>query len=193
MTDIALECSCGKVKGVAHKISPTTGRRVICYCKDCQNFAREIGREGDVLNAHGGTDIFQITPSQVEITEGQDQLRYLKLSEKGIYRWYTDCCKTPAGNMVGPKLPFVGIAHNFISCGNDRDKILGPVRYSVMEQGAVKPEGTEIKTMPPAEKSAEKFPIGLMIKIFTRLFIDKVRGKNRPNAFFKPDGTPISE
>ncbi|WP_085899406.1 DUF6151 family protein [Kiloniella majae] len=192
MADIALECSCGKVKGVARNISPTTGRRVICYCGDCQNFAKKIGRADDVLNTHGGTDIFQITPSQVEITQGQDQLRYLKLSEKGIYRWYTNCCQTPAGNMVGPKLPFIGIVHNFMACGDDCEKVLGPVRYSVMEQGAIKPQDTT-KSMPSAEKSAGKFPIGLMIKIFARLFIDKIQGKNRPNAFFKSDGTPVSE
>ncbi|WP_120497438.1 DUF6151 family protein [Kiloniella sp. EL199] len=192
MADIALECSCGKVKGKAHNISPATGRRVICYCEDCQNFAKKIGRADDMLNAHGGTDIFQITPSQVEITKGMDQLRYLKLSEKGIYRWYTNCRQTPAGNMVGPQIPFIGIAHNFMACGNDRDKILGPVRYSIMEKGARKPDD-KTKTMPTAEKSANKFPFSLIIKIFVRLFIDKIRGKNRPNTFFKPDGTPISE
>ena len=198
MADIGLECTCGKVKGVARNISPSTARRVICYCEDCQNFARKLNRADDVLNAFGGTEIFQITPSQVEITQGQDQLRYLKLSEKGIYRWYTDCCKTPAGNMIGPKLPFLGIVHTFMGKDNACDKSLGPVRYSVMEQGAIKsPATSSLVTssteMPKAESSAPKFPISLMIKIFARLFLDSLGGKNKPNAYFKPDGTPISD
>ncbi|WP_052741678.1 DUF6151 family protein [Kiloniella litopenaei] len=197
MTDIPLKCTCGEVKGIARNISPHTARRVICYCQDCQDFARKLDRADDILNAFGGTDIIQITPSQVEITLGKDRLRYLKLSEKGIYRWYTDCCKTPAGNMIGPKFPFLGVVHNFIAqndAPNDiRGKILGPVRYSIMEKDIIKPLVTPPPEMPRAEHSADKFPLGLMIKIFTRLFLDTLSGKNKPNPYFKPDGTPISE
>ncbi len=193
MADIGLECTCGKVKGVARNISPCTARRVICYCEDCQNFARKLDRADDVLNAFGGTEIFQMTPSQVEITHGKNHLRYLKLSKKGIYRWYTDCCKTPAGNMIGPKFPFLGIAHHFISKDDCCHKNLGPLRYSIMEKGAIKPSTIPPQEMPKAERSSQKFPLSLMLKVFTRLFIDTLRGRNKPNAYFKADGTPISE
>ncbi len=76
---------------------------------------------------------------------------------------------------------------------NACDKSLGPVRYSIMEQGAIKPPTILSQEMPKAEKSAEKFPLSLMLKVFTRLFIDTLRGRNKPNAYFKEDGTPISE
>lgn len=57
--DLPLRCRCGHVRGVATKISPLAGFRFFCYCKDCQAFARFLDR-ADVLDATGGTDIFQM-------------------------------------------------------------------------------------------------------------------------------------
>src|SRR5262249_33170306 len=40
----------------------------------------------------------------------------LRLTAKGLYRWYASCCHTPLGNTVSPAIPFVGIvAHAFDS------------------------------------------------------------------------------
>jgi Family of unknown function (DUF6151) len=56
--DVVLGCRCGRERGVASHVSPSTGLRFVCYCNDCHAFARFLDRR-DVLNAAGGTDIFQ--------------------------------------------------------------------------------------------------------------------------------------
>ncbi len=40
MVDIPLRCLCGRMRGVARAVSPSAGFRFVCYCKDCQAFAR---------------------------------------------------------------------------------------------------------------------------------------------------------
>jgi hypothetical protein len=69
-------------------VSPSAGFRFVCYCTDCQAFARFLGRP-DVLDAAGGTDIFQMPPAHLKLPAGTDALRCLCLSAK-VLRWYTD-------------------------------------------------------------------------------------------------------
>src|SRR5262245_45837150 len=57
--DLPLRCRCGHVHGVASEVAPFNGFRLVCYCKDCQAFARFLDRP-EVLDAAGGTDIFQM-------------------------------------------------------------------------------------------------------------------------------------
>ena len=54
--DLPICCRCGHVRGIAREVSPSAGFRFVCYCKDCQAFARFLDRP-DVLDAAGGTDI----------------------------------------------------------------------------------------------------------------------------------------
>jgi hypothetical protein len=98
---------CGHVLGVANEIAPYTGLRFVCYCHDCQAFARFLKRP-DVLDAAGGPDIFQMPVGRLKLIEGKDVVRCLRLSGK-VYRWYTDCCQTPIGNTAGPHFPIVGL------------------------------------------------------------------------------------
>jgi len=77
------------VRGVASEVSPSSGFRFVCYCQDCQAFARFLERR-DLLDAAGGTDIFQMPPGRVKFTTGTDAVRCLRLSSK-VSRWYTDC------------------------------------------------------------------------------------------------------
>jgi len=65
------------VRGVARAVSPSAGFRFVCYCKDCQAFARFLERP-DILDAGGGTDIFQLPPGQVTFTAGLDALRCVR-------------------------------------------------------------------------------------------------------------------
>ncbi|MEO6598333.1 MAG: DUF6151 family protein, partial [Polyangiaceae bacterium] len=65
--DIPLRCDCGKLAGVALGVAPSSGCRVVCYCNDCQAFARFLARPG-ITDEWGGTDIFQIAPSRVRLT-----------------------------------------------------------------------------------------------------------------------------
>jgi hypothetical protein len=185
VVDVPLKCSCGSVRGVAKNISPDTGNHIVCYCSDCQAFARNLDNETDILDEFGGTDIFQITPAQVDITEGNNQLRCMRLTEKGLYRWYTACCKTPVGNMMSAGMPFIGMVHNFMDDDGVRDKNLGPVIFYALGKSAIK--------TPPEDKNDKGFPFRIMVRAISKMIMAKIRGQHKPNAFFDDDGKPVSE
>ena len=103
-----LRCRCGEVEGRVINASPQTVNRVVCYCDDCQAFLHYLGRT-DLLDAHGGTDIVQVAPASLSFHRGGERIAGVRLSPRGLYRWYADCCKTPVGNTLGPSIPFVGI------------------------------------------------------------------------------------
>ncbi len=185
MVDVHLKCRCGKVQGVAKEVSPHSGSRVVCYCDDCQAFARFLGREVDVLDEYGGTDIYQLTPAQVSITDGAEYLRSMRLRPKGLIRWYTGCCNTPIGNTVSAALPFVGMVHNFMDDKGARDKNLGAVRLYV--------HGKFAKGTPPVKKLYQGIPLSALPRIIFKMIFAKLRGKTRPNPFFDNEGHPVSE
>jgi hypothetical protein len=131
-SDVPLRCACGALRGSARALSPKAGTHIVCYCNDCQAFARFLGRR-DILDAAGGTAIFQMAPSRVHLTSGADALACMRLSEKGMHRFYCGECKTPVGNTLGPRVPFVGLILAFVDPElevRERDEILGkPVGY----------------------------------------------------------------
>ena len=139
--DLPLRCRCSHVHGIARMVAPSTGFRLVCYCKDCQAFARFLERP-DVLDAAGGTDIFQMPTGRVKLTAGTDAVRCLRFSSK-VFRWYTDCCRTPIGNTAaGPRFPVVGLIHSFMSHGangHSGDEVLGLPRCRIFERSAVGP------------------------------------------------------
>jgi hypothetical protein len=91
------------MRGVASDVSQSSGFRFVCYCRDCQAFARFLER-ADVLDPAGGTDIFQMPPARVKLVAGTDAMRCLRLSNK-VLRWYADCCRTPIANTATAALP----------------------------------------------------------------------------------------
>lgn len=184
MTTIALKCDCGTVRGTAKDITPDSGNRVVCCCDDCQAFAQFLGQEASVLDEFGGTEIYQTSQSQVSITQGRDQLKSLRLTPKGLLRWYAGCCNTPIGNTMNAKMPFIGIIHNFMDI-SDRNTTLGPVRAYVQTQHA--------KGTPDYPHHSAKFPLGITARIIRKILIWKIQGKNKPTEFFKDDGRPISK
>src|SRR5215469_12035592 len=113
MADIPLSCHCGRMRGIARAVSPSAGFRFVCYCKDCQAFARFLGR-ADILDAAGGTDIFQMAPARAKLMAGADAIKCISVSGK-VLRWYTDCCRSPIGNTAAdPRFPIVAIIHSFM-------------------------------------------------------------------------------
>jgi hypothetical protein len=163
---------------VASEVSPSTGFRFLCYCKDCQAFARFLDR-ADVLDAAGGTDIFQMPPGRVTLTAGTDALRCLCLGNRGVLRWYAACCRTPIANTANrPGFPVIGVIHSFmdrdfLADGRSRDEVLGPPLCRIHERSAVGP-----LTAPPPPTFA----------VFARRAAKMVgwwlRGLGRPTPFF---------
>jgi|CZKU01.1.fsa_nt_gi hypothetical protein len=197
MTQVHLRCRCGKLEGLATDVSPRTGNHLICYCDDCQAYAHFLeraggrgGRSGAILDAHGGTEIFQMTPSQFQLTAGDEHLSLVKLSQKGLMRWFAGCCRTPVANTVSSaRVPFVGVPRAFMESGADGnalDDALGPVigyanaRFATGEVGGL-----------PAGASS-KVPLGLIGRGLRLLAGAWLAGKNRPSPFFHPStGAPV--
>src|SRR5690606_13485820 len=106
--------------------------------------AHHLGR-ADLLDAHGGTDIVQVAPASLTFDRGTERIACVRLSPKGLHRWYATCCKTPVGNTLTPSIPFVGIVRQAFT--GDADAILGSPRgasqgkYAIGEapEGSVRP------------------------------------------------------
>ena len=134
-TDIPIRCACGSFEAVAAGVSPSAINFGYCYCDDCQLFQHFLGKADEVLDANGGTAIFQMSPANVRFTKGHEHLACLRLRPGGLVRWYTKCCNTPVGNTLGkPKLPFVGVIAECVDSSMSRDALdaaLGPVRFRV--------------------------------------------------------------
>jgi len=93
----SLACACGTWRG-ALAADSITGARGVCYCDDCQAYARFLGRD-DTMNAAGGTEVIQTWPAQLTVTAGANQLRLMRLTPKGLHRWYLACCRSASGGV----------------------------------------------------------------------------------------------
>ena len=179
-SDVSLRCSCGTVRGLARGVSRTNGNRIVCFCDDCQSFAHYLKRADEILDTHGGTDIFQMAPARVEITSGAEQLRCLRLTENGLHRWYVDCCKTPVGNTLATRqIPFVGLIHSFMDhqgVGRSRDEALGPVRARVMGRFARGDRSTL--------EAHDTRPLSLLPRLLSLWLSARLRGEHEPSPFF---------
>lgn len=185
--NVSLRCRCGQVRGVAREVSPGAGFRFICYCKDCQAFARRLERP-DTLDAAGGTDILQLPAGRVTLTEGVDALRCLTFSGK-VLRWYADCCCTPIANTATTaRFPLVALIHSFMDCeavGRSRDEVLSPPLCRIYERSATGP-------LPPDAPPPASF--GIFMHRALKVLGWWARGLGQPNPFFDPRTTaPLSQ
>src|SRR3954453_16231866 len=123
--EVQVRCRCGEVVGVVANAAPQKVNRAVCYCDDCQAFAHQLGRP-DLLDDRGGSDIIQIAPATLTLVRGQHRIAGLRLTAKGLFRWYASCCNTPMGNTLTPKIPFVGIvAQTFEGGARRADSVFG--------------------------------------------------------------------
>lgn len=179
--DLPLRCRCGHVHGVARDVSPSAGFRFVCYCTDCQAFARFLAsdRQLDHLDAAGGTDIFHTAAGRVTLTAGADAVRCLRLRDgTKVLRWYADCCRTAIANTAASaRFPVVALVHSFMdhqASGRSRDEVLGPPLCRIYERSALAPLPTNAP--PPS--------FGLFAGRATKLLGWWLRGLGRPHPFF---------
>lgn len=188
--DVELSCRCGEVHGWVRGVSPSTVSRAICYCDDCQAFAHRLGRS-ELLDAKGGTDVIQVAPSALTFDRGVERIAGLRLSPKGLHRWYASCCNTPLGNTMTPSLPFVGIVASTLQVGAAQGKeqgngqaleqVVGKARGGILGQYA-------IGGPPPG---STKMPLGLVAHSLKLLLGWKLGGKAWPHPFFeRASGAP---
>ncbi len=188
-TDLPIRCSCGALRGTARGVSGKRGNRLVCYCDDCQSFAYFLGGLGgtsETLDAHGGTDIFQMSPAHLEFEKGVEHLACVRLRPGGLVRWYAACCKTPIGNTLASRqVPFVGLIESCTdheSDGRSRDEVLGPVRARVNARFARStPEGDRAQL-----DAYDRAPASLLLRFGRILLMARLRGDHARSPFFHP-------
>ncbi|MEO8113126.1 MAG: DUF6151 family protein [Phenylobacterium sp.] len=131
-----LQCRCGALTGFVENENRATHSR--CYCEDCQAFARFLGRDADLLDDRGGSEAIQTLPKDVVFARGVEHLACLRLSDRGLLRWYAACCGTPIGNTPPTsRLPFVGLARACLeNTAPTVEQSFGPVRFCLFTSGA---------------------------------------------------------
>jgi hypothetical protein len=186
--DVPLRCACGSITGIAINVDPDRGNRLVCMCADCQAYAHWLERAAVILDEHGGTDVFQMTPAQVRITAGHEHIRCVRLSPKGLMRWYAGCCNAPIGNTLdSARLPFMGVVHTFMdhaADGRSRDEALGPVLSRIHARYGHPP-------LPAG--SHPRGPLGLVLRSIRQLLRGYVAGAHQPSPVFDQSGKPIVE
>jgi Family of unknown function (DUF6151) len=176
-----LRCRCGTLKGYVDTSKPVN--RAVCYCKDCQAFAHYLGRPSEILDSSGGTDVIQTVPAKVTFTQGRETLACMRLSEKGLVRWYASCCNTPIGNTAANyRLSFVGLIHNCLEAPpaslNDS---FGPVRmWSFTKTAKAKIDASPFGMLPG------------ILRIFAMILRARLNGAYQRTPFFNANtGIPI--
>ncbi|MCO4771107.1 MAG: hypothetical protein KDA24_13820 [Deltaproteobacteria bacterium] len=172
---IPLSCECGAVTG---RITAADHiHRNICHCKGCQAYSRWL-RRPELLDDAGGTDLLQITPSQLQIDQGEDQLRAVRQTPKGAVRWYTDCCRTPVANSLDAAwVPWLALSHGFVDSvqvGDTRAPELAPTRWIIHTRAALR----------PVEGGHPTGPASLVFSTLASTLVDTIKGRATPHPFF---------
>lgn len=178
-SELELQCRCAAMRGTVGDVGPSNSTHAICYCDDCQAFARWLAIDG-ITDPHGGTEILQVSPSQIRWTHGTEHLRCMRLSPKGMIRWYCDACRTPVGNTVSARVPFVGIP-----CIAFVDLPVDAVGLAVGVQARFATNG-------PPPGAYARAPLGIVVHAARMLARWWIRGKGRPSPYFDDDGVPRS-
>ncbi|MCA0911114.1 DUF6151 family protein [Qipengyuania gaetbuli] len=176
MQDLPFSCSCGAIAGTLVDVGPKAGDRYVCYCNDCRDFARYLGKDAEVLDAAGGSSVYQTRVGHLRIERGLDHLACVNMAGKQTLRWFCRDCRTPLFNtMDNGRWPFLSM----ITAGCDkakREAVLGPPRGSVFAEHAT---GPDVVT-PPVTAFA------MIRRVIVRLFADKLSGASKRYALFDP-------
>ncbi len=117
-----LQCRCGTIKGFV--FDPQRANRAVCYCRDCQAFAYFLEKADEILDERGGSEVIQVLPRNVSFTQGTEALACMRLTGKGLLRWYARCCNTPIGNTLDNfKISFIGLVHSCLETSGRPSKI----------------------------------------------------------------------
>lgn len=179
-----IQCQCGQFRAELKAFPKDTPGRCVCYCNDCQTYLNYLQR-GDLLDENGGTEIIPAYPANVRILNGQEHLKCVRLSPKGMFRFSTTCCNTPIGN-TQTNMGWLGLfrcVYNNAKDSNSIDQLLGPVRSRVLGEFA--------KGVPP-KGTAKRFDAKAFFFVVPYILKGKIFKKTRPSPFFNADGkTPI--
>ncbi len=170
-----IQCQCGHLRGVLEPTQPSN--HCVCYCSDCQAFARHLGTADKVLDPQGGTAIVQVPPANLRFTQGAEKLACLRLTDKGMLRWYAACCGTALGNTPPDRrVSFVGLIHTCLQAdGQSLQASFGPVTMRSSVGSATRPDA-------PAASGL----VSGIVKVLAMAAKARITGAYRNNPFFNP-------
>jgi len=181
--NLPLRCHCGSLQGQVD--THHAYGRAACYCRDCQAYAKFLGREADVLNPQGGTEIVAMLPACVRFTAGDEHLACMSLSPGGILRWYAACCRTPIGNTPrNPKVAYLGLLPACLPCSSkELEHAFGPSKIALNTAAARgKVSATPLATT-----------LGV-VRIMKNVLGARLSGRYRASPFFHAEsGTPVRQ
>ncbi|WP_022729104.1 DUF6151 family protein [Fodinicurvata sediminis] len=145
MTSLGIRCHCGCLQGTVRPRGCVN--RCLCYCDDCQAFACFLGRQEEMLDPYGGTEILHLSQDEMSLAEGRGQLACMRLTEKGTLRWYATCCSTPIGNTVPNRgFPVVGLVRACLDADEDMlQNTVGPIRMQVFTKYALQAPAPKVR------------------------------------------------
>ena len=112
---LSCSCACGEVRATLTTPAART-TRCVCFCRDCRAFAHALDRAADVLDERGGTEVVQMVPGALGIEQGQEHIALMQLTDGGLFRWHTSCCRSPIGNTLRTtRFPFIGVIDSFLT------------------------------------------------------------------------------
>ncbi|GEN26132.1 hypothetical protein HCU01_40810 [Halomonas cupida] len=172
-----VQCRCGAFRARLEGRGPHN--RVICYCADCQAFARALDKASETLDSQGGTEVVQVMQSRLRLEQGEEHLAVLRLSESGMLRWYAACCATPIGNtMFNPRMSFIGLVH---TC-------LDPARMDTDFGPGV--AVANVKSALGEPKPQTRGFLGVLVRLVWIMASGYIRGSWRGSPLFDESGSP---
>jgi len=167
-------CKCGQV---ALAVAPKGGTRVVCYCNSCRDFATRLGA-GDILDAWGGSDLYQVGPEAAQFLRGADKVAWTRMTDKGPARWFTTCCHSPLANTLPTRaIPFLTLQTAYLS---NKD-ILPPIDIRVFRKFAT------------GRVPDTNYGQGRLLREFAvRSLKSRLSGGWRRNPLFDDAGLPIA-
>ena len=173
-SDLSFACDCGTITGTLH-VRSGEGDHVVCHCTDCQDLTHHLGHAERVLDAHGGTPLYQTRCARMRIDTGREHLACLHLTDGPTLRWYAACCRMPLFNTFkNGKLPFITV--QLAACEPAAREIVGPPRGHLFLDDGV----GDTAALPPLGTAT------LMRRFFVRAIRDLVSGDRRRAALFDP-------
>ncbi len=185
---LPIRCDCGNIRARADLRDHRAGRAV-CYCHDCRMFAYFLERADAILDRHGGTEVVQMSQGRLRFDAGRERLACMRLTPKGLLRWYASCCHTPIGNIPPNRhIPYLGVVHaciDFEATGHTPETLLGPIDCRV--------HAHDPEVHRTYRNAHEGIPPGTLIRVTARVLGWRLRGDHRDSPFFDPaSGAPIA-
>lgn len=171
--DLPFSCACGAVTGALIGAGPRAGDHVVCHCSDCQTFARRFGAADRILDANGGTALYQTRCARMRLDTGQNRLACLHLTTRPTLRWVARCCDTPMFNTYRDgRVPYITTL--VANCDPARAQALGPPIGHLFTKEATGDAG-HLKPMSMA---------AMMGRFLPRMIADILSGDRRRTALF---------